>query len=68
MTGHLIELNDGSYPTYWSLSEHSLSPAGCWGDKPSAVAFARPEDAKAFIEVHLRHQAELCKIVPHDFG
>lgn len=60
---HVILLNDGSPPSYWALSQ-TVHPAGHWGEKEEAAQFARQKDAQDFINIHLRTQAEVCKVTP----
>ena len=59
----VIQLNDGNFPSYWSLDTR-INPAGMWTEKSEAVQFAREKDAQQFLDVHLRHQKDLCKVVP----
>lgn len=60
---HIIKLEDGDAPSYWCLSQ-IVHPAGHWGEKADAVQFARQKDAQDFINIHLRTQAQSCKVAP----
>lgn len=61
---YVIQLNDGDPPLrYWSDSP-KIHPAGNWGEKTDAKLFAQDRLAQQYINSHLSHQAELCKVVP----
>tara|TARA_R110000868_G_scaffold139445_4_gene354268 strand:- start:1210 stop:1398 length:189 start_codon:yes stop_codon:yes gene_type:complete len=57
----VLQLND-TPPLYWVMSS-KIAPVGHWGERTEAIQFAREKDATAFMNIHLRHQAEQCKVI-----
>ena len=59
-----IQLQDGGAPSYWSL-KNPVNPSGQWvADYQNGIWFARKEDAESFVNIHLRHQQELIRVIP----
>lgn len=66
--GHLIEMNDGAQPAYFSarVGRDQGSPGGGWtSDKGKALAFARSIDALNFIRTFLPHMEGVAQIKKH---
>lgn len=58
-------------PIFYSASEGRSLGAGGNGwspDKDKALGFAREQDARSFMEVHLPHMAPYCTIATHQWG
>lgn len=73
MNGFILCRFDGTAKLYYSpIAGRAMGAAGNgWvaEDQISkALGFARQEDAQAFLDVHLPHQAPYCHIIMHQWG
>lgn len=66
--GHLIEMNDGAQPVYFSarVGRDQASPSGGWtSDKSKGLAFARRIDAADFMKTFLPHMEGTAQVKLH---